>query len=151
MVVPESLREDLMDWNHQKLGHPAATRQYKTMRSAFDRERLCRYPQPREVVHDQGREFTGAELQEFLRSYGIKAKPITARKHKLTPFVNACISTCSMMLEAMAMWTGKFSLLCCFCSACKLPQCTKCISCPSSVWTGHDLTTALQSQLELHV
>ncbi|KAE8895361.1 hypothetical protein PF003_g20769 [Phytophthora fragariae] len=32
-----------------------------------------------QVVHDLGPEFTGEELQELLRSYGIKAKPITAK------------------------------------------------------------------------
>ena len=46
---------------------------------SFDREWLCRYPQPREFVHDQGTEFTGAEFQELLSSYGIKDKPITAK------------------------------------------------------------------------
>ena len=45
----------------------------------FDREWLCRYPRPRQVVHDQGLEFTGEEFQELLRSYGLKSKPITAK------------------------------------------------------------------------
>ncbi|OWZ22105.1 Pol Polyprotein [Phytophthora megakarya] len=44
----------------------------------FDREWLCSYPRPRKVIHDQGPEFTGGEFQELLRSYGIKAKPITS-------------------------------------------------------------------------
>jgi hypothetical protein len=166
VVLPESLRDDMIDWYHQNLGHPASERQFKTMRhtfywpgmetsiaaftkkcltckrakvhggkqdygllspralktvnpfdtvhvdligpydngsygitmidqatrwlevgiqpdklslttaESFDREWLCRYPRPREVVHDQGPEFTGEEL---LRSYGIKAKPITSK------------------------------------------------------------------------
>ena len=46
---------------------------------SFDREWLCRYLQPRELVHDQGTEFTGAGFQELLSSYGIKDKPITAK------------------------------------------------------------------------
>ena len=48
-----------------------------TTAESFDREWLCRYPRPRQVVHDQGLEFTGEEFQELLRSYGLKSKPIT--------------------------------------------------------------------------
>ncbi|OWY96984.1 Pol Polyprotein [Phytophthora megakarya] len=156
IVVPGSLRDDLMDWYHQNLCHPGGTRQYKTMRQifywsgmdtmitkfchkcqtckrakvrgeekppprtlktvdpsdivhidligpyddgsygvtmidqatrwleigiqadrqalttaeTFDREWLCRYPRPREVVYDNGKEFIGEEFQELLRSYG---------------------------------------------------------------------------------
>lgn len=36
-------------------------------------------PTPGQVIHDQGTEFTGEELQEMLKSYSIKAKPITAK------------------------------------------------------------------------
>ena len=50
-----------------------------TTAESFDREWLCRYPRPRQVVHDQGLEFTGEEFQELLRSYGLKSKPITAK------------------------------------------------------------------------
>ncbi|OWZ02754.1 Pol Polyprotein [Phytophthora megakarya] len=50
-----------------------------TTAESFDREWLCRYPRPRKVVHDQGTELTGEEFQELLRSYGIKAQPITAK------------------------------------------------------------------------
>eukprot|EP00644_Phytophthora_capsici_P005341 jgi/Phyca11/96236/e_gw1.1.1686.1 len=50
-----------------------------TTAESFDREWLCRYPRPRKVIHDKGPEFTGKEFQELLRSYGIKAKTITAK------------------------------------------------------------------------
>lgn len=169
VIAPDSLRDDMIAWYHQNLGHPAGERQFKTMRhtfywpnmetsivkfvkkcttckraklhggkqdfgllpprsmrtvnpfdvvhvdligpyeggsygitivdqatrwlevgvqqdkralttaESFDREWLCRYPRPRKVIHDQGSEFTGEEFQELLRSYGIKAKPITTK------------------------------------------------------------------------
>ncbi|KAG6611400.1 Pol Polyprotein [Phytophthora cinnamomi] len=168
VIVPDSLRDDMIGWYHQNLGHPASERQFKTMRhtlywpsmettitkyikkcitckrakvhggkqdygllpprtmktvnpfdivhvdligpyegfygitiidqatrwlevgvqpdkesltsaESFDREWLCRYPRPLQVVHDKGSEFTGEEFQELLRSYGIKAKPITTK------------------------------------------------------------------------
>ncbi|OWY92888.1 Pol Polyprotein [Phytophthora megakarya] len=169
VIIPESLREDLVDWYHQNLVHPGPERQFKTMRQAlywlsmetfiakqlktclvckrakvhggkqdygllpprslktvnpwdlvhvdligpydgdgygitmidhatrwleigvqpdkesrttaesFDRGWLCRYPRPRQVIHDTGPEFTGNEFQELLKSYGIEAKPITVK------------------------------------------------------------------------
>ncbi|OWZ03089.1 Pol Polyprotein [Phytophthora megakarya] len=169
VIVPDTLRDDMIGWYHQNLGHPASERQFKTMRhtlywpsmettiakfikkcvtckrskihggkqgygllptrtmknvnpfdivhvdligpyegnfygitiidqatrwlevailpdkeslttaESFDREWLCRYPRPQKVVHDKGPEFTGNEFQELLRSYGIKAKPITTK------------------------------------------------------------------------
>ena len=35
VVVPDTLREDMIAWYHQNLGHPASDRQYKTMRPTF--------------------------------------------------------------------------------------------------------------------
>ncbi|KAJ0408806.1 hypothetical protein P43SY_000702 [Pythium insidiosum] len=35
VLVPNSLRADLVDWYHQNLGHAGSERQYKTMRSTF--------------------------------------------------------------------------------------------------------------------
>ena len=49
-----------------------------TTAESYDLEWLCRYPRPRQFVHDQGLEFTGAEFQELLCSYGLKSKSITA-------------------------------------------------------------------------
>ncbi|GMF14430.1 unnamed protein product [Phytophthora fragariaefolia] len=169
VIVPDTLRDDMIGWYHQNLGHPASEKQFKTMQhtlywpgmettiakyvkkcmtckqakvhggkqnyglipprtlrtvnpfdivhvdliepyegnfygitmidqatrwlevgfqpdkdalttaESFDREWLCRYPRPIQVIHDQGPEFTGDEFQELLRSYGIKAKPITTK------------------------------------------------------------------------
>lgn len=58
-----------------------------TTAESFDRELKCRYPRQRQVIHDQGTEFTGAEFQELLSSYGIKDKPITSTNPKRTLYV----------------------------------------------------------------
>ncbi|KAJ0391230.1 hypothetical protein P43SY_008411 [Pythium insidiosum] len=169
VLIPESLREDLISWYHHNLGHPGAERQFKTMQptfywpgmeasikqhtskcitckraklkggrqayaqvplrtmkhvdpwdvvhvdligpyddghyaitmidhatrwleigiqpdkrsvttaECFDREWLCRYPRPLQVIHDLGTEFTSREFQEMLESYAIKSKPTTAK------------------------------------------------------------------------
>lgn len=50
-----------------------------TTAESFDREWICHYPGPVQVVHDLGTEFIGEEFQELLQSYGIKSKPITAK------------------------------------------------------------------------
>jgi hypothetical protein len=48
----------------------------------FDSGWLCRYPRPNHVVFDNGTEFMGAEFQELLNSYGIKAVSTTVRNSK---------------------------------------------------------------------
>ncbi|GMF42177.1 unnamed protein product [Phytophthora fragariaefolia] len=35
VIVPDALRDDLIAWYHQNLGHPASERQFKTMRHTF--------------------------------------------------------------------------------------------------------------------
>ncbi|GMF30837.1 unnamed protein product [Phytophthora fragariaefolia] len=35
VIAPKSLRDDLIAWYHQNLGHPACERQFKTMRQTF--------------------------------------------------------------------------------------------------------------------
>ena len=50
-----------------------------TTAEKFDREWICRYPRPVQVIHDLGAEFTGDEFKERLQSNGIKSKPITAK------------------------------------------------------------------------
>ncbi len=49
------------------------------MAKAFDREVLCRYPQPSECCHDNGNEFVRIKFQELLDSYGIKSKLTTVK------------------------------------------------------------------------
>jgi hypothetical protein len=46
---------------------------------SFEHAWLCRYPRPKQVVHDRGPEFTGDEFQALLKSMAIKDKPITAK------------------------------------------------------------------------
>ena len=53
-------------------------KQSETVARAFDRTWLCRYPRPSHCRHDNGPEFTGAEFQEMLSSYGIESKPTLA-------------------------------------------------------------------------
>jgi transposase InsO family protein len=48
----------------------------------FDGAWLCRYPQPKRVIFDNGGEFTGGEFQELLHSYGIQPVPTTVRYPK---------------------------------------------------------------------
>ena len=55
------------------------TKSSKETARGFDRVWLCRYPRPREVIFDQGGEFTGTEFQEMLQSYGITPRPITVQ------------------------------------------------------------------------
>jgi transposase InsO family protein len=48
----------------------------------FDGAWVCHYPRPGRVVFDNGREFTGGELQELLQSYGVQPVPTTVRNPK---------------------------------------------------------------------
>ncbi|OWZ16640.1 Pol Polyprotein [Phytophthora megakarya] len=83
VIVPDSLRDDIISWYHRNLGHPAIgvqpDKESLTKAESFDRDWHCRYPLPRKVVHDQRPEFTGEEFQELLRSYGINVQPIAAK------------------------------------------------------------------------
>ena len=45
----------------------------------FDKNWLCRYPRPLQVIHDNGSEFIGQEFQEMLHSYGITIKPTSVK------------------------------------------------------------------------
>lgn len=51
----------------------------KTTAISFERVWLCRYPRPKQVIHDLGSEFTGDEFQELLQTMAIKSKRITAK------------------------------------------------------------------------
>lgn len=45
----------------------------------FDAGWLCRYPRPKEFIHDKGGELMGVEFQQMLHSYGIKSVPTTVK------------------------------------------------------------------------
>ena len=57
----------------------APTKEYETIDKLFDNERLCRYPRPRKVVHDNCNELTGFESQELCSRYGMTAQPTTVQ------------------------------------------------------------------------
>jgi hypothetical protein len=58
-----------------------------TTAKAFDKNWLCRYPRPKQVIHDNGVKFMGVEFQDMLDSYGIKSKPTTIKN----PTANAIV------------------------------------------------------------
>jgi hypothetical protein len=67
----------------------------------FDSDRLCRYPRPHRVIHDNGTEFTGSEFQELLTSYGIKAKSTTVRNPMSNGVIERVHLTMGDMLRTM--------------------------------------------------
>ena len=50
-----------------------------TAAKLLDRVWFCRYPRPKQCIHDNGNEFTGLEFQELLDSYGVKSTPTTVK------------------------------------------------------------------------
>ena len=50
----------------------------------FNNEWLSRYPRPKRVVMDNGSEFK-RDFKPLLQTYGIKAKHISVKTHRLTP------------------------------------------------------------------
>jgi len=42
-------------------------------------DRLCQYPRPEHVIHENGNEVLGAEFQEMLHSFDIAPKPTTVK------------------------------------------------------------------------
>ena len=44
-----------------------------------DSQWLCRYPRPRDVMHDHGNEFLGSEFKELLESYDLDPNMITVK------------------------------------------------------------------------
>ena len=57
-----------------------------TASTLFDKVWLCRYPRPKNVIHDNGTEFS-SEFLELLASYGINSKLTTVKN----PQANAMI------------------------------------------------------------
>jgi transposase InsO family protein len=57
---------------------PIETKNADVVALAFDRTWLARYPRPREVIHDNGTEFS-TEFLELLDSYGIQSKCTTVK------------------------------------------------------------------------
>lgn len=66
-----------------------------TIAIVFDRWWLCRYPRPLYCVHDQGKEFTGAEFQELLKSNRIRNLNTTAKN----PQANATLESVHQVIN----------------------------------------------------
>ncbi|MGH3056092.1 MAG: integrase, partial [Gaiellaceae bacterium] len=77
--------------------HEIPDKQSITTSEIFDREWLCRYPRPKQVIYDNGSEFKGTEFQELLFSYGIKGQPTTVRN----PQANAILERVHQVLANM--------------------------------------------------
>ena len=73
---------------------PYVTKRADAIAEIFDRVWLCRYPRPSRCYHDNGTEFTGAEFQEMLASFGIKSKPTTVKN----PQANAVLERTHLTL-----------------------------------------------------
>lgn len=90
---------------------------------AFDRAWLCRYPRPLCCVHDNGKEFTGAEFQEMLLSYGMKSVPTTVRNpqsNAVLERVHGVLHNHARTFETEALevrdWNHPFRQLVAFCA-----------------------------------
>lgn len=59
--------------------HAITDKEAKTAAHILDNEWFCRYRRPECCIFDQGNEFTGAEFQETLESYGVKPRPTTVK------------------------------------------------------------------------
>ena len=69
----------------------------------FDHTWLCRYPRPKVVVFDNGKEFVGEEFQELLESYAIKAVPTTVKNPQANGVVERMHLTLADMLRTMTV------------------------------------------------
>ena len=58
---------------------------------------MCRYPKPRRVISDSGREFKYFEFQELIESYGVRPKPIAVKNLQ----VNSIIKNVHLMMGNM--------------------------------------------------
>ncbi len=65
----------------------------------FNQVWLCSKPRPRFVVHNNGTEFTGAEFQEMLSSYNIKAKQTTVKNPTANSLAKRISSTFEDQLQ----------------------------------------------------
>ena len=69
----------------------------------FDRVWLSRYPRPARCLHDNGTEFMGAEFQELLTSYGIKAAVTTIRNPQANAILERVHQVLGNLLRTMQL------------------------------------------------
>ncbi|POM60986.1 Pol protein [Phytophthora palmivora] len=67
----------------------------RTTAENFDTTWLCRYRRPKEVIFDRGNEFNTSEFREILKSYAIKAVPISVKN----PQANAICERVHLVLN----------------------------------------------------
>jgi transposase InsO family protein len=67
----------------------------------FDSKWLCRYPKPRQVIYDNGTDFTRGEFQELLQSYGIQLVSTTMRNPRSNGVIERVHLTMGDMLQTM--------------------------------------------------
>ena len=64
---------------------------------------MCRYPRPKVVVYDNGKEFIGEEFQELLESYNIRGVPTTVKNPQSNGIVERMHLTLADMLHTMTV------------------------------------------------
>ena len=69
----------------------------------FDTTWLCRYPRPKAVIFDNGKEFVGEEFQELLESYAIRAVPTTVKNPQANGVVERMHLTLADILRTMTV------------------------------------------------
>jgi hypothetical protein len=85
-----------------------------TTAKALDKNWLCRYPQPKTVIHDNGIEFMGCKFQEMLESYGIQSKPTTIKNPTAYVIIKCIQGTLGEQLRATifaADWSDDINTL----------------------------------------
>ena len=69
----------------------------------FDRNKLCRYPRPQKVIHDDGGNFVSFNFQEICLSYGITTSPTTVKNARSNSAVKRMHLTAADMLCTMSL------------------------------------------------
>ena len=64
---------------------------------------MCRYPRPKVVVYDNGKEFIGKEFQELLESYNIRGVPTAVKNPQQNGIVERIYLTLADMLRTMTV------------------------------------------------
>jgi transposase InsO family protein len=73
--------------------------------SKFEQTWLARYPFPKNVIHDNGGEFTGWEFQRLLEKLNIKDEPITSKNPQSNAIVERMHQTVGNILRTLVHTT----------------------------------------------
>jgi transposase InsO family protein len=100
---------------------------------------------PRQVVHDNGKEFMGCEFQELLESYSIKSKPTTVKNPTANGIVERIHGTLGEQLRATVFsddWSNDINTLiqaCAFALRAALPARGTYSPAQLCLWLRYDL------------